>query len=83
MPQGYVAIIDNVQIPNVFQTVESGRDKLYTLLFERQFARACYFVDARAIQRNHAGAGARGTAQRPGRRNLPRYLQCGHWEDLP
>ena len=33
MPPGYVAIIDNVQIPNAFQTVESGRDKLYVQLF--------------------------------------------------
>ena len=33
IPHGWVALIDNIQIPNVFLTVDSSRAKLYLRLF--------------------------------------------------
>ena len=33
MPHGWVALIDNIQIPNVFLTCDGSRDKLYLKLF--------------------------------------------------
>jgi hypothetical protein len=35
VPQGYVAIIDSVSVPNVFMTVDETRNKLYVRLLEQ------------------------------------------------
>ena len=34
LPPGTRAVMDSVQIPNVFQTVEASRSKLYLSIFE-------------------------------------------------
>ena len=34
VPAGMVAIIDTVSVPNVFQTIDSTRNKLYVDIFE-------------------------------------------------
>ena len=35
VPHGWVGIIDTISVPNVFQTVDSTRNKLYLELFEQ------------------------------------------------
>ncbi len=36
VPHGWVAIIDTVSVPNVFQTVDATRCKLYVELFDQE-----------------------------------------------
>jgi hypothetical protein len=35
VPHGWVAIIDSISVPNVFQTVDASRNKLYVQIFEQ------------------------------------------------
>ena len=35
VPHGWVAIIDSISVPNVFQTVDATRNKLYVEIFEQ------------------------------------------------
>ena len=35
VPHGFVAVVDTVSVPNVFQTVDATRNKLYVELFEQ------------------------------------------------